>query len=153
MLTKEKMDTCLKRVESILEEKVESFFKKIIANFNMAAKNIQEMEIKNKELQRNVNDLQNKLENIKNEQKSVLSSNAQFMIDIVKKHEKENKELCEKLSLARKEIHEYKKEKEEMLKENENFILILAEKELELQRSKLLNKQLSNNIEKLKDKK
>ena len=75
------------------------------------------MEIKNKELQSNANDLQNKIENIKEEHKSVLSSNAQYMIAIVKKHEKENDELCKKLSSARKEIHECKTEKEEMLKD------------------------------------
>ena len=111
MFTEQKMDTCSKGVESILEEKVASYLKKILEKFYIATKRIQDMEIKNKELKSNANDLQNKIESIKEEHKSVLSSNAQYMIKIIKKHEKENKELCEKLSLARKEIQESAREK------------------------------------------
>ena len=126
-------------------------FKEMLEKLNKATEKINNMEMKNKELLSNASNLQSTISSIKNEHKSVLSINAQRMSEIVKKHERENKQLCEKLSSARKEIRESAKEREKMMHENEKYIHFHGLMELELQKSKLKNDQLSFDMEKLKD--
>ena len=67
---------------------------------------------------------------------------------IVKKYERQNRVLCENLSLARKEIQECAKEREKLVIENEKFIHFRTQMELELQKSKLENDQLSFEMKK-----